>query len=1022
MEKILRKKFKMVATFLVMTLIITILPARKVLANDEIITQPNEYNFTYMVKEDGTIEIVDYIGDYIGEDNKDIIIPDKLFGREVTSVNKDFFNYGIEEKNSVIYPKGIKTIGSDEDSWVLTDCINTISGIQVLPSTVNRLEEIVMMTDVNLIIVKINGNDIDSELEEKIKENPLIELVDESFYDTYYKKEEIEKEFEYEVINNEEIKITRYLGSESKVEIPSTINGYEVVALGEGAFDSSNVYVYDITIPDTVNTLEKNVFNEYYEIYRANLSKNLVNIQGPIPLANIAEINVTPATIEGALSNEEFSKKICNNLNYGRDYLDYEINYLSNSELQEEEYVFNLVDKSDIYYKDDTIPNLDYTSINILRYRGNKSQITYPKRILNRNVYSIDTEILDKTGMPVTCGRYDEKNDNVRNVTISKGIKSINCAELMVYRNLSDLTFTDELWNINREYYYNLRLERINIFSNSSIETKRILDSLDMDDTGDVQVFPLESFNYDNYEYEITPAGTAKVLSCKFVDKNMVLPAVIEGVRVEDASSVFNDNKLDNVELQSLTIPKDMNFSSGEETSNIKIKKIYMNNNMNSRTVDKVIKELSLRNIDTTSTEIKNVYKYDDNVYESSEYKYSYFDGYTSHYYILNNNTILLDSDIKDYLIIPEYFRGYKVYGVNLLNYSDRSYDNIIVPKNIKQFKIINNGIAEYENVSIKLVGDFINKKQCMSLLETMLGESIYVSMNEYKMYSYSVNYPDFQYEVLKDGTLKINKYIGNSEEVKIPTYIYGHKVTALSNDFIDKDKEYSKLYIPVTVKDFQGEEPCNFKVKELILVGKVTGESFDSLSKLLEKANISYSNVKIICDKYKKADAEKANNIDYEETYGDEVSIKSFKGNEKVTEIPRMENDLDIKSIYLHNENSNIEELIIPNTVEYVRNLDSTSIKEIQINGLQDIDQFFRLYYHGIIEGNYDIRTVVDTVAPIKEDINVDGEVDLEDLATIAEKYNFSKDEENYPVYMDLNNDGVINIVDLVLVARRIS
>lgn len=1030
MEKISRKKFKMVATFLVMTLIITILPVRKVLANDEIITQPNEYNFTYMVKEDGTIEVINYIGQ--NDSDKDIIIPDKLFGREVTSVNNDFFKYVITGKERVIFPKSIRKLGNDRTSVHLTNNMGMMVESQVIPSTVDGLEELVMYSEANLIIVKVN-DDIDSELEEKIKENPLIELVDESFYDTYYKKEEVEKEFEYEVMNNEEIKITKYLGSENKVEIPSTINGYKVVALGEGAFASSNVY--DITIPDTVNVLEKNVFNEDYPIYRANLSKNLVYIEGGIPLDTIAEINVTPATIEDTLSNEEFSEKIRNNSKYEINGLSCEINYLSNSELQEEGFVFNLVDKNDIYYKDYTIPNLDYTSINILQYRGNKFQITYPKRILNRNVYSIDRKIYDINEPSMEYMQYGDENENVTNVTISRGIKSIKYDSLNLYPNLSDLTLTDELWDIDQWYSYDVKIKRVNIFSNSFVETERIKNSLRIDNSVDVQVFPLESMNYDNYEYETFSDGIAIILDLKKLEKDMIIPSVIEGCRVDDASAVFNSNKLRDKELESLTIPKKMNLSNTAGASNIKIHNIYVDDNIDVIELDNMLNQLSERGVDIASSRIKNIYKYDDNVYEKIEDKYRipYYED--SYYHILNNNTISLERTIYDGLIVPEYYRGYKVVSVRLKDNGYQEGNKITIPASLKSVSIESINGKYSVGINISLVGreSNINYEEFYNLMDGIgqvngTGEWYTpnysnVGINEYDMDRYNVSYEDFQYEVLKDGTLKINKYIGNSEEVKIPTYIYGHKVTALSNDFIDKDKEYSKLYIPVTVENFEGQEPCNFKVKELILVGKVTGESFNSLSKLLEKVNISYSNMKIICDKYKKADAEKANIIDYEKTYNNKVSLKSFEGNEKVTEIPKIGNDIDIESIYLDNENSNIEELIVPNTVESIGYVDGANLKEVQINGLEDIGEFLPLFLHSMEDTcKYDVRTVVDTVAPIKEDINVDGQVDLKDLATIAEKYNFSKDEENYPVYMDLNNDGVINIVDLVLVARRIS
>jgi Leucine-rich repeat (LRR) protein len=65
--------------------------------------------------------------------------------------------------------------------------------------------------------------------------------------------------FTYTVKNNE-VTITKYVGTETEVEIPETIQGMPVVAIGERAFYSCR-NVTDITIPDSVTTIGSGAFS-----------------------------------------------------------------------------------------------------------------------------------------------------------------------------------------------------------------------------------------------------------------------------------------------------------------------------------------------------------------------------------------------------------------------------------------------------------------------------------------------------------------------------------------------------------------------------------------------------------------------------------------------------------------------------------------------------------------------------------------------------------------------------------------
>lgn len=83
-------------------------------------------------------------------------------------------------------------------------------------------------------------------------------------YDSYEKK----KNDEYEYLVNKEgtVEVYQYLGKDSEVVIPDTIEGYPVIAISSYAFESCD-FVTKISIPDTVTTVGDDAFCDtaYYK-------------------------------------------------------------------------------------------------------------------------------------------------------------------------------------------------------------------------------------------------------------------------------------------------------------------------------------------------------------------------------------------------------------------------------------------------------------------------------------------------------------------------------------------------------------------------------------------------------------------------------------------------------------------------------------------------------------------------------------------------------------------------------------
>lgn len=109
------------------------------------------------------------------------------------------------------------------------------------------------------------------------------------------------KDFEYEYLPDNTIEITRYVGEDENVVIPSEINGIDVTSIGLDAFREhyylTNVeipygiktigaYAFDncirlpsITIPDSVTEIGSSAFYNCESLRNVSLSENITSIE-----------------------------------------------------------------------------------------------------------------------------------------------------------------------------------------------------------------------------------------------------------------------------------------------------------------------------------------------------------------------------------------------------------------------------------------------------------------------------------------------------------------------------------------------------------------------------------------------------------------------------------------------------------------------------------------------------------------------------------------------------------------------
>lgn len=80
-------------------------------------------------------------------------------------------------------------------------------------------------------------------------------------------------DFGFFVINNDELMLTKYSGSDKDITIPDSYNNYKVTAIGKSVFSSSDIT--SVVIPDTVKEIQDYAFYGCNNLSSVTLSKNL---------------------------------------------------------------------------------------------------------------------------------------------------------------------------------------------------------------------------------------------------------------------------------------------------------------------------------------------------------------------------------------------------------------------------------------------------------------------------------------------------------------------------------------------------------------------------------------------------------------------------------------------------------------------------------------------------------------------------------------------------------------------------
>ena len=272
-------------------------------------------------------------------------------------------------------------------------------------------------------------------------------------------------EYEYDLLSDDAIEITAYNGSAAFVVIPSSIDGYTVVSIGEQAF-LGNESMITLEIPDTVNYIDDAAFYACDRLTSVEIPDSVVYI-GNFAFENCGSLyEVTIPESVYSIGYYAFGCFYMINPNTGEyetviDTEDFTIYYYgigyTEAKVYADYYGIKSVDLTmtynDFYYA----PLTDGTA-KILGSEGGVENVTVPSSINGKTVSKIGDSSFsgDESLVSVTvpssvkaigmCAFYN--CPNLRSVSLSEGLEKIDSYAFQTCPSLKALTVPESVTSI----------------------------------------------------------------------------------------------------------------------------------------------------------------------------------------------------------------------------------------------------------------------------------------------------------------------------------------------------------------------------------------------------------------------------------------------------------------------------------------------------------------------------------------------------------------------------------------------
>ena len=119
-------------------------------------------------------------------------------------------------------------------------------------------------------------------------------------------------DFGFFIINQEELMITKYTGSDTVIEIPESYKNYKVTVIGASVFNDSKIT--EVTIPSSIKQIEDYAFSSCHSLTKVNLAEGLEILNNSVffNCSELREIKL-PSTLK-EIGPRAFSGTALNNV------------------------------------------------------------------------------------------------------------------------------------------------------------------------------------------------------------------------------------------------------------------------------------------------------------------------------------------------------------------------------------------------------------------------------------------------------------------------------------------------------------------------------------------------------------------------------------------------------------------------------------------------------------------------------------------------------------------------------------
>jgi hypothetical protein len=109
-------------------------------------------------------------------------------------------------------------------------------------------------------------------------------------------------DFGFFIINQEELMITKYTGSDTVIEIPESYKNYKVTVIGASVFNNSKIT--EVTIPSSIKQIEDYAFSSCHSLTKVNLSEGLEILNNSV-FFNCSELRESSFRVHSKKSDRE---------------------------------------------------------------------------------------------------------------------------------------------------------------------------------------------------------------------------------------------------------------------------------------------------------------------------------------------------------------------------------------------------------------------------------------------------------------------------------------------------------------------------------------------------------------------------------------------------------------------------------------------------------------------------------------------------------------------------------------------